>query len=165
MFLEQSFIRSRFYMLRLIRFFLISICVCLLIVSSGTTASGQLPILGDGSSTAVTLPPSGVNRYGALEVTWVKSPISGKELFQVAFPTVADRSDLNGSQMSVEVRAKNIEDLIWLEISRFRENAIARLLNQEQDGERIEPRSAQVVISTLKSLPVLQISNSVRDFQ
>lgn len=161
MFTAQPFMRPRLSLRRLIRFFLISTCVCLIVVSWGTVTFSQIPSLGDGSSTAITVPPSNVNRYGALEVAWVESPISGKKLFQVAFPTVLDRSDLNSSQMSVEVRAKNIQDLIWLEISRLRENAISRLVHQARGLTENEPRSAQVVISTLKSLPVLQISNSV----
>lgn len=161
MFTAQSFVWPRSSLRRLIRSFILSTCVCLITVSWGTKTFSQIPTFSDGASTAITVPPRNVNRYGALEVTWVESPISGKKLFQVAFPTVLDRSDLNSSQMSVEVRAKNIEDLIWLEISRLRENTISRLLNQAQRTEPIKPRSAQVVISTLKNLPVLQVSNSV----
>ena len=161
MFTAQFFMWPCSSLRRLTRFFLISTCVCLIVVSWGTKTLSQIPSLEEGSSTAITLPPRNVNRYGALEVTWVESPISGKKLFQVAFPTVLDRSDLNSSQMSVEIRAKNIEDLIRLEITRFRESAISRLFTKAQETEQIKPRSAQVVISTLKSLSVLQISNSI----
>ena len=70
---------------------------------------------------------------------------------------MADRSDLSGGIVAVESRADIVEDLLWLETTRFREDAIARLLNRDTAEA---PRSAQVVISTLKTLPVIQISNS-----
>ena len=54
----------------------------------GTIAHGQIPLLSDGNSIESGLPPADVVRYGALEVTWVQSPVSGENLFQIAAPTV-----------------------------------------------------------------------------
>lgn len=151
---------SRWAIYRVLRFLLISITIFAIALTWGTSASSQIPSFGESPSTELKLPPSGVSRYGALEVAWVRSPISGDNLFQIASPTVLDRGNLEMSQMPVEVRAKNIEDLLWLETTRFRENAFAQLFNPVTQSDKPETRSAQVIISTLKNLQVLQISNS-----
>lgn len=111
-------------------------------------ATGQLSDLS-------TLPPRGVNRYGAIEVTWVRSQLGGGRLFQIASPTVFNRNDVQTGQIPVEVRAKNIEDLIQLEMGRFRQQAIAQLFTPN-DGDT--PRKVQVLTSTLNQLPVLQVA-------
>ena len=139
------------------RWLFVSLFTCLIAIGWGTISHAQIPLLGDSDSVETGLPPADVIRYGALEVTWVQSPVSGEDLFQIAAPTVADRSDLSGGAIAVESRADIVEDLLWLETTRFREDAIARLLNRDTAKA---PRSAQVVISTLKTLPVIQISNS-----
>jgi len=139
---------SRWIAVGLFSYFL-SLCL-------GTAAYGQFSFLDDGSVVETNLPPADVVRYGTLEVTWVKSPISGENLFQIAAPAISNRNDLMSEQMTVEVRADIIEDLLWLETTRFRERAVDRLLGRSLEEA---PRSAQVVVSTLKSLPVIQVLN------
>ncbi len=53
------------------------------------------------------MPSDNVTRYGAMEVTWVKSPLDNMYLFQIAAPTVADRNSL-GDSIPVEARASLI---------------------------------------------------------
>ena len=135
------------------RFLLISLLTCVLVIVFATPASAQMPPFGLSSDS--TLRPPEVYRYGNLEVTWVTSPLSGKKLFQIAAPTVFDRSDLSQMQMAVEVRAKNIENLMWVEIKKYREHELARLFNPEANLD--PPPSARVITSTLRSLPVIQL--------
>lgn len=107
-----------------------------------------------------TLPPTGVTRYGSLEVTWVRSQLDNGKLFQIASPTVVNRSDPQVNQVPVEVRAKNIEDLIRLEIGKYRQKAIAEIIGSDDGGvQGNSPRSVKVIISKLKNLPVLQIAD------
>ncbi|MGB3207337.1 MAG: mechanosensitive ion channel family protein [Crinalium sp.] len=145
---------------RLRRSLLIGLLACLITVVWSTQATSQIPLFGDSTTSNANLPVSNVDRRGALEVTWVQSPLSGKKLFQIASPTVIDRSNLTNYQMPVEVRARNIEDLMWLEFTRLRERAIGQLFDPGTANGKAEVRSAQVVISTLKNLTVLQISNA-----
>ncbi|MEM1256698.1 MAG: mechanosensitive ion channel family protein [Cyanobacteria bacterium P01_H01_bin.21] len=135
------------------RFLLISLLTCVLVITFATPTSAQIPSLELSSDS--TLRPPEVNRYGSLEVTWVTSPLSGKKLFQIAAPTVFDRSDLSQMQMAVEVRAKNIENLIWVEIKKYRKQELARLFNPK--ANLTPPPSARVITSTLRSLPVIQL--------
>lgn len=52
--------------------------------------------------------PDGVERFGALEVTEVTSPIDGEVMFTIASPTVLDRNQLAEGQTPVEQRAQEI---------------------------------------------------------
>lgn len=53
--------------------------------------------------------PQGVFRHGNLESTYVKSPLTHKDLFEIAAPTVFDRSDPEKDRQAVENRATFIE--------------------------------------------------------
>lgn len=127
------------------------------------TASGQdrLPFNHQGAG---SLPPEGVIRYGNIEVAWVQSPLDGRNLLQVAAPTVADRKNLRPSDLPVEVRAESIQALLQLEVNRFGKNVLQRLANQFQlwEGDRPAPRSAEAIISTLNTRPVIQVRSSDR---
>ena len=65
------------------------------------------PAIASGQSLSVldrqtgTIPPEGVIRYGSIEATWVRSPLDGERLFQVAAPTVTDRSNLSAKDFPV----------------------------------------------------------------
>ncbi|NEP18867.1 MAG: mechanosensitive ion channel family protein [Leptolyngbya sp. SIO4C1] len=145
---------------RLIRLLLLGFLASLAVMGWSSQAYGQLPSLGGSVAAETRLPPSGVSRYGALEVAWVKSPLGGENLFQIASPTVIDRSSLDGAQLPVEVRSHNIEDLLRLEISRFRQNALSRLFAPFTAAEAPAPRSAQVIVSTLQGLTVVQVTST-----
>ncbi|MEM6840273.1 MAG: mechanosensitive ion channel family protein [Cyanobacteria bacterium P01_C01_bin.120] len=111
-----------------------------------------------------TIPPEGVIRYGSIEATWVRSPIDGETLFQVAAPTVTDRSNLQPEDSPVEVRAQSVEALLRIEVDRFQRNVFNRLVRQLRlwDTRWSAPRSAEVITSTLNNRLVIQIKSSDR---
>ena len=151
--------------------FLTGLFVCTIVLSSGASASGQIFSLGNStSSVSSKLPPTNVTRYGALEVAWVKSPLTRNNLFQIASPTVIDRSAVTAKDLPVEVRAQNIEELIRLEILRFRKGTADQLFPRfDKPSHRSDIKatgttnkassSAEVIISKLKNLTVLQFAN------
>jgi len=146
---------------RWIRLVLLSFMACAIALSPATRALGQSISFGESGAVGTeSLPPSGVTRYGVLEAAWVESPVSKEHLFQIASPTVINRSELSGEQVPVEIRAQNIEDLLWLEVSRFRENALAELFNTSAETADITSSpDTRVIISTLQEMPVLQFSS------
>lgn len=149
--------------MRILRFVLVSVLTCVVLMAQTAIASSQtLPFL-NGQST-VTVPPPDVTRYGGLEVTWVRSPVDDERLFQIASPTVLDRSEPSNPTLPVEVRARNIEAQLWIEVTRFRGNVIQQFMSQIRETaapeSRLTSRSAAVIISTLNNRPVLQIKSS-----
>ncbi|MEO0405715.1 MAG: mechanosensitive ion channel family protein [Cyanobacteria bacterium P01_A01_bin.135] len=129
-----------------------------LVLLQSAIASGQDFSAFTGQASAV--PPEGVTRYGSIEVAWVRSPLSGERLFQVAAPTVLDRASISEGTLPVDLRAQNIAAQLSIEVERFRDSAITQLLQYLRHGETLTPRRAEVIISTLNNRPVLQISSS-----
>ena len=87
----------------------------ILVVGSASRVLGQfsdLSKMGQGSSV-----PKGVSRLGEYEVTWVKSPIDDQQLFEIASPTIFDRSNPPKGRIPVEIRAKAIEERLEREES------------------------------------------------
>ncbi|MEM6424015.1 MAG: mechanosensitive ion channel family protein [Cyanobacteria bacterium P01_D01_bin.128] len=113
---------------------------------------------------AGTIPPEGVIRYGSIEAAWVRSPLDGETLFQVATPTVTDRSSLGPEDVPVEVRVQSVEALLKIEVERFHRNVFNRLARQLPlwNTRRTAPRSAEVIVGTLNKRPVIQIKSSDR---
>ncbi|MEM9768337.1 MAG: mechanosensitive ion channel family protein [Cyanobacteria bacterium P01_D01_bin.71] len=135
---------------------------CVLILVSPAIALGQnLSVFND---QAGTIPPEGVIRYGSIEAAWVRSPLDGEGLFQVASPTVTDRSNLGPKDVPVEVRAQSVEALLKIEVERFHRNVLNRLARQFRlwDTRWSAPRSADVITGTLNHRPVIQIQSSDR---
>jgi small conductance mechanosensitive channel len=60
-----------------------------------------------------------VERYGQIEVAWVLSPLDNKQLFQIASPTVFDRSAIDQNALPVEVRAQEIRERLKRSLTRF----------------------------------------------
>lgn len=144
--------------------FFISLCVCIATISWGLESPAQLLSWRENTPASAQVLSADVTRYGALEVTWVTSPLNEKKLFQIASHTVLDRSSTDKSQLPVEVRAKSIEDLVWLEIARFRENAVKQLSGNSSESSAgnansVDPQSAQVIISTLNNATVIQVTD------
>jgi len=137
----------------------ILVAICSLIAHV-TSAQGQLSVLGDLSPASVELLPSGGYRYGNFEVTWVLSPLTKEKLFQIASPTVTDRSNNPQGQIPVEIRAQSIEDLLRLEIERIRIDTVARFLPNSSEATEKERSQAQTLISTLQNYNVVQINHS-----
>ena len=147
---------------RVLHFLCLSVLTCIFVLVQGSIAFGQdLSIF---SSQAGTIPPEGVIRYGSIEATWVRSPLDGENLFQIAAPTVTDRKNLGPDDFPVEVRAQSVEALLQIEVERFQANVLKQLAHQLQiwNTESVTPRSAGVIISTLNNRPVIQIKSSDR---
>jgi small conductance mechanosensitive channel len=65
--------------------------------------------------------PRNVNRYGNFETAPVTSPLDGRTLFTIASPAVAYRStDALSPAQPVEERAKEVQDRLWLAMTRFK---------------------------------------------
>ena len=149
--------RYLFKLKSLIRLGAIALLVCCSIVAWQAKVWGQFSLIGDNSSS--NLPPLEVVRYGSIEVTWVKSPLDNHKLFQIAAPTAIDRSNLQGGRLPVELRAENIEALIWLTIGRIRGDVITKIFRPEL-ARQTPLESVTVITSTLNGRPVIQVKYS-----
>lgn len=112
--------------------------------SKGITL-GQLPSLTT-PSTGQPL-PIGVERRGTLEAAGVH--LDRKELFKIASPAVLDRS-VPGSQIPVEVRAKQIEA-----------NLEQLIAGNQLSQDVLSPETLEVVIETVNGQPVLFVKDAV----
>ncbi len=135
---------------------------CIWVLMQSAIASGQSLSVFDHQTG--TIPPEGVIRYGSIEAAWVRSPLDGERLFQVAAPTVTDRSNLSAQDFPVEIRAQSVEALLKIEVDRFHRNVLNRLARQFRlwDAGWTVPRSAEVITATLNNRPVVQIKSSDR---
>jgi small conductance mechanosensitive channel len=91
-------------------------------------------------------PPRGVTRYGAIEVTMVKSPLDGKDLFEIASTTIFDRTNINEvteEKLPVEIRAEQV----------------TANLQRALFGRIQHLKSLQISISTLNNQPIIQVSD------
>ncbi len=140
-----------------IRFCLISLLVCWLVIGWQTIALGQIALTTENNYNSLL--PLEVMQYGNIEVTWVKSPINKQELFQIASPTVIDRSNLQSDRLPVEIRAQNIEALLWLAVTRIRGDVFTKIFEPESP-QNLVPSSTEVFVSTLNNRPVIQVKDS-----
>lgn len=118
----------------------------ILVVGSASMALGQfsdLSKVGQGSSV-----PKGVSRLGEYEVTWVKSPIDDQQLFEIASPTIFDRSNPPKGRIPVEIRAKAIEERLDRELLRVAETR-----------KSATSQPSTVEIATLNNRPFLLVTN------
>ena len=118
------------------------------------SASGQFSLNTDSNSN--NLHPLEVIRYGNIEVIWVNSPLDNEKLFQIASPTVLNRSNSESGNLPVEIRARNIEALLWLTTNRIRGDIFTKIFRPEV-AQQAQVTSAQVITSTLNNRPVVQI--------
>ncbi|MBF2028529.1 MAG: mechanosensitive ion channel [Oscillatoriales cyanobacterium C42_A2020_001] len=126
-----------------------SITISILLISAAIVqpiALGQLPSLTTPSGVQ-PLPP-GVARRGTLESAPVR--LDGQELFRIASPTVFNRNE-PGSQIPVEVRAKQIEANL--------EQLIAG--GRTTDEAVLNPQTLQIVTETINGQPVLFVEDTV----
>lgn len=87
--------------------FFLSLAVVLLV---GHPSQAQFSLSDGVGQTSGDRPPADVRRFGSIEVTWVNSPLDNKRLFEIASPTVSDRSPGAGSEnIPVEERVGEIE--------------------------------------------------------
>ena len=151
---DECFDRQMFLKCNFVgRFFPIALLLCWLASSWYTVAYGQISVGGENDSS--NLPPIGTVRYGNIEVAWVRSPADNRKLFQVAAPTIADRDKTIGDRQPVEVRARTIQALLRLAVTRVRGDVRAKLL--EPQSSKIDNSAPKVLVSTLNQRPVAQI--------
>lgn len=91
-----------------------------------------------------TLPPSGVQRVGQIEVTAVT--LDGTALFDIASPAVFNRNE-SGAGMPVEVRARQIESNL--------NQVINRSLALIYDNDTVDSSALDVSIEPIGGQPVL----------
>ncbi len=108
-------------------------------------AQSQLPSLPTATSNDPTQPPQQVTRSGDLEIAPVKSPLDGKQLFEVASPTIWNRDKVPEGKIPVEVRAQEITARLWRVVDRAFQ-------------AKTKPTVA-VASTTLNNRPILQISD------
>lgn len=100
------------------------------------------------SSTGEPFLPSNVSRFGNIEVTSVKSQLTGRPLFEIASATVFSRSS-PGDKIPVEVRATQIEAALSRTVTHF-----------SQTKEAL-----QILVSQLNNATVLLVNSKSRNFQ
>jgi moderate conductance mechanosensitive channel len=98
---------------------LLLLTLSLILVTSHGSYAQSLPN-GFGQSNSAELPQN-VSRYGSFETTSVNSPLNGRQLFTIASPTVHNRSIDSPPAQSVEARAKEVHDRLWLALTRFKD--------------------------------------------
>jgi moderate conductance mechanosensitive channel len=129
-----------------LRWAIVGLLSFILVVGSASRALGQfsdLSKMGQGSSV-----PKGVSRLGEYEVTWVKSPIDDQQLFEIASPTIFDRSNPPKGRIPVEIRAKAIEERL--------DRELLRLAETRKSGTS---QPSTVEIATLNNRPLLLVTN------
>jgi small-conductance mechanosensitive channel len=128
--------------LRSVILFVITIAIS---IATAQPSTAQFALPQGGGSGSITAPPTEVTRFGSMETISVESPLSNRNLFTIASPTVHDRnpSALAG-QLPVEQRAKEIQAKLLL------------LLQRD-----IDPESLMFGVSQLNNVTII----TVRDDQ
>ncbi|MBW4583533.1 MAG: mechanosensitive ion channel family protein [Tildeniella nuda ZEHNDER 1965/U140] len=126
-----------------IRFGFISLMTIVLVLGWSAIAQSQLPSLPSGAANNSFNPPSEVSRHGEYETAAIKSPLDGKELFEVTSPTILNRDKIPDSLLPVEVRAEEVNERLW--------RVFYRTYSAKQ--------TPIVTIATLNNRPVIQISD------
>lgn len=126
---------------RLLKYVIFAIIVLISTQFATLPGSGQLPSLVSPDSTQA--PPTGVERQGTLEATWVN--LDGKDLFKIASPAVFNRSEPR-SQIPVEVRAQQIEA------------NLAQVIENSEKQYR-DPENLKISVETLNQQPVLLVKD------
>ena len=134
--------------------FFLSLAVVMLI---GHPSQAQFS-LPDGGQSRGDRPPSDVRRYGSIEVTWVNSPLDNKRLFEIASPTVDDRSpEASNEIIPVEERADEIEAKLRRAFSNILDREtllvqVAKLNNATVIGVTNKDYTRPLIITTVTSI-------------
>jgi moderate conductance mechanosensitive channel len=124
------------------------LCVLPLTLSLGILLPATSQLAVSPPSTSGSFVPSKVSRFGNIEVTSVPSQLTGKPLFEIASPTVLNRSN-PGDKVPVEVRAAQISGTIDRTVTHFSQTKEA----------------PQVLVSQLNGALVLVANSKARQFQ
>lgn len=105
---------------RVIRWALLLFLTLGLAIAIGHPSYAQLNLPDSFGTKSSLAPPTGVSRYGSIEVATVRSPIDGRDLLVIASPTVYDRGDREKQTLNpaVETRAKEVEARLFRAIVR-----------------------------------------------
>jgi small conductance mechanosensitive channel len=137
--------KSKYLFRRVLRPVLLFVFAIALSLATTQPGAAQFALPSGGGSGGITGPPLEVVRYGNIETISVKSPLSDRNLFTIASPTVYDRSaDALADQLPVEQRAKEIQAKLLL------------LLQRD-----IDPESLMFGVSQLNNVTII----TVRDDQ
>lgn len=131
----------------ILRGFIISVLTLALSLSPVLSANSQISVSTNTNANSSFL-PSKVSRFGNIEVTAVRSRLTGKPLFEVASATVLNRNS-PGDKVPVEVRAAQIVGTLDRTITHFVQTK--------------EP--LQVLVSQLNGALVLVANSQSRQFQ
>lgn len=138
MFLSNRFLRLT------VRFALISLITTALVVGWGAIAYGQLPTLPSVANHNSLKAPSEVSRHGEYETAVIRSPLDGKELFEITSPTIFNRDNIPEGLLPVEVRAEEVNERLW------------RVFYRTYTNKQL----SIVTMATLQNQPILQISDA-----
>lgn len=117
---------------------------------------GQVSIPTFPATLDINKPPSGVQRYGAIEVAPVM--LDGEELLKIASPTVLDRKS-PGQQIPVEVRANQVE----ANLKRiFVEDQPKDIQQKRGYSTRFDPKTLQVFIAKVRDEAVIVAKDNYR---
>jgi small-conductance mechanosensitive channel len=129
---------------RVLRSVILFVITIVLSIATAQPSAAQFALPGGGSG-SITAPPPEVTRFGSMETISVESPLSDRDLFIIASPTVHDRNPAAlAGQLPVEQRAKEIRAKLLL------------LLQRD-----IDPESLMFGVSQLNNVTII----TVRDDQ
>lgn len=128
-----------------IRFVLLSLMTIALVLSWGAIAQSQIPSLPTGAGKPSFNAPDEVSRYGEYETAPIKSPLDGKELFEVTSSRIFNRDEVPAGMLPVEVRAEEVNERLW--------RIFYRIYSAKQTLTPI------VSIATLSNQPIIQVSD------
>jgi small-conductance mechanosensitive channel len=130
---------------RVLRSVILFVMAIALSIATAQPGAAQFAFPSAGGAGSIVGPPLEVVRYGNMETIAVKSPLSNRNLFTIASPTVYNRSaDALADQLPVEQRAKEIQAKLLL------------LLQRD-----IDPESLMFGVSQLNNVTII----TVRDDQ
>jgi moderate conductance mechanosensitive channel len=141
-FLLQKMFRSNRCLRLTVRFLLISLMTITLVLGHSAVAHGQLPLSSANNNSLQV--PNEVSRHGEYETAAIRSPLDGKELFEITSPTIFNRDNIPAELLPVEVRAEEVNERLWRVFQRTYSNS----------------QPSTVTIATLQNQLILQISDA-----
>jgi len=106
---------------RCLHFGLLLLLALSLILATGHLSYAQFPLPEGLNQSNPVERPRIVDRYGNFETAPVTSPLDGKILLTIASPALEDGSaDASNPAQPVEERAKEVQDRLWLAMTRFK---------------------------------------------
>jgi small-conductance mechanosensitive channel len=104
---------------RVLRSVILFVIASAFTIATAQPGAAQFALPSASGSGSITAPPPEVTRYGNMETISVRSPLSERNLFTIASPTVHDRNPAAlAGQLPVEQRAKEIQAKLLLLLQR-----------------------------------------------